>query len=407
MTFFWLKNGGKYSSFDHRKFLEEGHPYRSDTKNFKKGVAEHNPPPHLPTGKETKAELDALVRKPDGKGFEGYGVTHQWTHIPCLWKLPYFEDLELPHNIDVMHTEKNIGEAFWSTIMETEKTKDNTKARLDPQIWCDRPELNMQPPGVNGTRWTRRKAPFCPTRPQRMEIIQWIIDGLYFPDGYAANWMRGANLETLRVHGLKSHDYHVWLQRKMPIMIRGYVDDETWLVLSELSFFFRQLCAKELDPKVVEKLEKQAPVLLCRLEMLLPPGFTNPMQHIILHLPREALLGANISTRWQYGPERETKKLREMTGNKCKIEASIAEATINKEVSVFTTKYYDENIPTRHNPILRYNAASLEDVPKLGIFKGLGGKSSGTKRHKIGDPDWGLIHSYVLKSMNEVEPYLK
>jgi hypothetical protein len=40
----------------------------------------------------------------------GYGETHQWTHIPCLWKLPYFEDLELPHNIDVMHTEKNISD---------------------------------------------------------------------------------------------------------------------------------------------------------------------------------------------------------------------------------------------------------------------------------------------------------
>ena len=190
-------------------------------------------------------------------------------------------------------------------------------------------------------------------------------------------------------------------------MIGGYVDEETWLVLAELSFFFRQLCAKELDRKVVEKLDKQAPVLLCKLEMLLPPGFFNPMQHMILHLPREALLGANVQTRWQYPPVRETKKLREDCGNKCKIEASIAEAALNKEVSNFTTKYYDVNITTRHNPILRFNAANPEDVPKLGIFIGLGGKSSGTKRHKITNPEWGLIHSYVLKSMNEVKPYIE
>jgi hypothetical protein len=62
---------------------------------------------------------------------------------------------------------------------------------------------------------------------------------LFFPDGYAANWMRVANLETLRVHGLKNRDYHVWLERIMPIMIRGYVDEQTWLVLAELSYFFR------------------------------------------------------------------------------------------------------------------------------------------------------------------------
>jgi hypothetical protein len=82
-------------------------------------------------------------------------------------------------------------------------------------------------------------------------------------------------------------------------------------------------------------------------------------------------------------------------------------ATLNKEVSNFTTKYYDENIPTQNNPILRYNAANPDDVPKLGIFIGLGGTSRGSKRRKITNPEWGLIHSYVLKSMDEVKPYYK
>jgi hypothetical protein len=178
-------------------------------------------------------------------------------------------------------------------------------------------------------------------------------------------------------------------------------------VLAELSYFFHQLCAKELDREVVKKLDKQAPELLCKLEMLLPPGFFNPMQHMILHLPKEALLGSTMETHWQYGPERETKKLREQTGNKCKIEPCISDTTLNKEVSNFTTKYYDENIPTQHIPILRYNAANPDDVPKLGISIGLGGTSRGSKRCKIMNPEWGLIHSYVLKSMDEVKPYYK
>jgi hypothetical protein len=62
------------------------------------------------------------------------------------------------------------------------------------------------------------------------------------------------------------------------------------------------------------------------------------------------------------------------TGNKNKPEASIVEATLTEEVSNFTTKYYDDNIPTRHNHVLRYNAANHEEVPKLSIFVGLGGK---------------------------------
>jgi hypothetical protein len=90
-----------------------------------------------------------------------------------------------------MHTEKNIAEALWSTIMDTEKTKDNIKARIDQQQLCDRTKMNMQPPGVKGPRWSKPKARFTPTRPERKEIFQWIVNCLFFPDGYAANWMRG------------------------------------------------------------------------------------------------------------------------------------------------------------------------------------------------------------------------
>ncbi|KAK1613456.1 hypothetical protein QYE76_037129 [Lolium multiflorum] len=134
VTFFWLNKGGKYSCFDEaRQFLERRHAYRSDVKSFKKGRVVRGPKPIPKTGTEIKAELDALQPSPDGNGFLGYGETHQWTHKPCLWKLPYFEFLELPHNIDVMHTEKNISEAIWSTIVDTEKTKDNIKARIDQE----------------------------------------------------------------------------------------------------------------------------------------------------------------------------------------------------------------------------------------------------------------------------------
>jgi hypothetical protein len=39
-------------------------------------------------------------------------------------------------------------------------------------------------------------------------------------------------------------------------------------------------------------LEEAAPVLLCKLEKIYPSGFFNPMQHMILHLPYEARMGA-------------------------------------------------------------------------------------------------------------------
>src|SRR3954463_6965759 len=76
-----------------------------------------------------------------------------------------------------------------------------------------------------------------------------------FPDGYAANLRRGASPEKLKIFGLKSHDWHIWLERGMPVMLRGYIPEEEWLVLAELSYLFRVLCAKELFDGVLEDME--------------------------------------------------------------------------------------------------------------------------------------------------------
>jgi hypothetical protein len=92
----------------------------------------------------------------------------------------------------------------------------------------------------------------------------------------------------MRIKGLKSHDYHIWLERLLSMMVRGYVPKHDCLVLAELSNFFLQLCAKELSRTVIADLERMAPVLLCKLEKIFSPGFFNPMQHLILHLLYEA-----------------------------------------------------------------------------------------------------------------------
>jgi hypothetical protein len=58
------------------------------------------------------------------------------------------------------------------------------------------------------------------------------------------------------------------------------------MVIAELSYFYRQLCDKEIAVEMVEKLEKEIPVLLCKMEKI-PPGFFNPMQRLHIHLPYE------------------------------------------------------------------------------------------------------------------------
>jgi hypothetical protein len=96
------------------------------------------------------------------------------------------------------------------------------------------------------------------------------------------------NLESGKLSGVKSHDYHIFMERLLPVIFCGYMDDDVWMALDELSHFYRQLCAKEIKKEMMEKLEEEIPVLVCKLEKIFPPGWFNPMQHLLVHLQYEA-----------------------------------------------------------------------------------------------------------------------
>jgi hypothetical protein len=65
------------------------------------------------------------------------------------------------------------------------------------------------------------------------------MKGLKFLDGYATRLRRSVNVMTCKLIGLKSHDYHIIMKRLMPIMFQGYLNDEVWMVLVKLSYFYR------------------------------------------------------------------------------------------------------------------------------------------------------------------------
>jgi hypothetical protein len=55
------------------------------------------------------------------------------------------------------------------------------------------------------------------------------MKGLKFPDGYAAGLRRSVNMTIGKLIGLKSHDYHIIMERHIPVMFRGYFDDAMWM----------------------------------------------------------------------------------------------------------------------------------------------------------------------------------
>jgi hypothetical protein len=70
------------------------------------------------------------------------GVHHNWTKMSIFWDLPYWYALLVPHNIDIMHNEKNVFDNIFNTVMDVKgKTKDNLKAQCNLEVYYHRPEL--------------------------------------------------------------------------------------------------------------------------------------------------------------------------------------------------------------------------------------------------------------------------
>jgi hypothetical protein len=113
-------------------------------------------------------------------------------------------------------------------------------------------------------------------------------------------------------------------------------------MLAELSYFYRQICAKEISKKLMQRFEKEIIVLVCKMEKVFPPGFMNCMQHLLVHLPWESLVGGPVQFRWMYSQERELKKLRVMVRNKARVEGCIAEAFAAREITLFSSKYFSD-----------------------------------------------------------------
>jgi hypothetical protein len=214
-------------------------------------------------------------------------------------------------------------------------SKDNINAREDLATLCNHPSPKPKR-NVKGNL-KRPRAPYCFKPIERKDILRW-LKKLKFPDRYVSNIKQSVNVSTGKFNGLNSHDYHIIIERLMPVMFRGYFNADLWKIFAELSYFYRQICAKQVSKVMMQKLEKKITVLVWKMEKIFPPGWFNAMQYLLVHLPKEARVGGSTQFRWMYSQERELKKLRVKVHTKVRVEGCIANAFTCKEITNFSSK---------------------------------------------------------------------
>jgi hypothetical protein len=69
-----------------------------------------------------------------------------------------------------------------------------------------------------------------------------------------------------------------FIERLMSVMFHGYYKADLCKMFIELSYFYKQICAKQVSKAIIV-------VLICKMKKVFPPGWFNVMQHLLMHLP--------------------------------------------------------------------------------------------------------------------------
>lgn len=134
----------------------------------------------------------------------------------------------------------------------------------------------------------------------------------------------------------------------LPIALRAAKDTDLVDLVSTLSNFFKELCAKELAVEKLDQIRAEVIVTLCRMEKVFPPGFFTTMVYLIVHLEEEVKLVGSVSYKWMYPIQRYLSCLKGFLRNRSQPEGSIAEGYIAQECITFCSRYF-EGIETVFN----------------------------------------------------------
>ncbi|XP_013588873.1 PREDICTED: uncharacterized protein LOC106297136 [Brassica oleracea var. oleracea] len=169
----------------------------------------------------------------------------RWKKRSIFFELPYWKDMPVRHNIDVMHVEKNVSDAILSILMQSAKSKDGLKARKDLEDIGIRNNLHTE---VRGKKTYLPPAAYWLSKKEKTIFCQRLAK-FRGPDGYCGNIANGVSVNPPNIGSLKLHDHHVLVQNLLPAALRGLLHRGPRMAVNRLCSYFNRLCQRIIDPE--------------------------------------------------------------------------------------------------------------------------------------------------------------
>ncbi|GKF10984.1 hypothetical protein Tco_0048910 [Tanacetum coccineum] len=295
-----------------------------------------------------------------------------------------------------MHVVKNVAESLTGTLFNIKgKTKDTWKSRKD---LMDKGLKKSSHLVEDGNSFIMPMACYHFTKDEKQKVLNFLAS-IKFPDRFASNISRCVKEGELQLSRMKSHDLYVFIQKLLPLSIRGSLTKEDRLVLYELSDFIQILCARNMykqDYKIV--------LILCKLERIFPPSFFDIMTHLLIHLPLESKKGGPFQYRWMFPFERKIRTLKGYVKNIAP-EGCIAKRSLDNECLNFCSMYLND-VETIFNNVERNN--EMVDIDGDIFVFYCQGRLLGSKiTRDISNNELEKIHTYILNNCDEMVELIK
>ena len=124
-----------------------------------------------------------------------------------------------------------------------------------------------------------------------------MLEDIKIPERYSSNISKHVNSKDVRLDGLKIHDYHVLMQKLIPVAIRRMLLKNVRMVVIHFCNFYRDICMKRLLKKDVKKMKARAVTILYDLEKIFLLSFFIVMMHLTMHLAEKVTFGGSIFCR--------------------------------------------------------------------------------------------------------------
>lgn len=151
--------------------------------------------------------------------------------------------------------------------------------------------------------------------------------------------LKGAFTRDNKLSGLKTHDWHKFLQFILPTAIDGCTNSNIQMVIYKISHLTRWASKKEIAISSIDEHKFNAAEVLCMLEKYFPTSILTIQVHLMVHLVHEIKIAGVVHSRGMFFLEIFMKTLKGFVRQRARPEGSMAEGWLVQESLVYISEF--------------------------------------------------------------------